>query len=88
MNPYTIFAVEMLGVPDVVATFLTLAAAAFLIEDRKDLASIFSGWDCVQAISNIADASVLALPKGEIWSGDSVSGADATGCAGGSCGIS
>jgi hypothetical protein len=41
INPYTIFAVEMLGVPDIVATFLTLTAVTLLLEDRKNLASVF-----------------------------------------------
>jgi hypothetical protein len=41
LNPYTILAVEMLGVPDVAATCLTLLAVMFFYRKRIVLASMF-----------------------------------------------
>jgi Gpi18-like mannosyltransferase len=41
LNPYTVLAVEMLGVPDVAATCLTLLAVMFLWRKRIVLASMF-----------------------------------------------
>jgi len=41
LNPYTLFAVEMLGVPDVATAFLSLLAVTFLCKRRIILASLF-----------------------------------------------
>jgi hypothetical protein len=41
LNPYTLFAVEMLGVPDVAALFLTVLAVALLHRQRIILAGLF-----------------------------------------------
>jgi len=43
INPYTILAVEMLGVPDVAATFFALAAALFLIVRKPIQAGLALG---------------------------------------------
>jgi len=41
LNPYTVFAVEMLGVPDVATLFLTVLAVTFFYKKRIVLASLF-----------------------------------------------
>lgn len=41
LNPYTILAVEMLGVPDVSATFLALLTVVFVYRERTVLAGMF-----------------------------------------------
>ena len=44
-NPYTVFAIELLGVPDIAATFLALCACLLLVRGRPVLAglSLFAG---------------------------------------------
>jgi len=41
LNPFTTFEIEMLSVPDVAATFLTLVAVFFLLRKREILAGLF-----------------------------------------------
>ena len=44
LNPYSLFAIEYLGVPDVVVTFLTLVAFYMLISRRPLLSGVFLGF--------------------------------------------
>lgn len=43
LNPYSLLAIELLGVPDVVVTFLTLVAFYMLISRRPLLSGVFLG---------------------------------------------
>ena len=43
VNPYSLFSIELLGVPDVVATFLVVMTFLFLISNRHVLAGGFLG---------------------------------------------
>ena len=43
VNPYSLFSIELLGVPDVVATFLVVMTFLFLISNRHVLTGVFLG---------------------------------------------
>jgi hypothetical protein len=43
VNPYSLFSIELLGVPDVVATFLIVMTFLFLISNRHVVAGVFLG---------------------------------------------
>lgn len=58
LNPYSTFAIEMIGVPDIAAAFLTVAAILFLNQKKSIIAGLFLG-----AGIAIKLYSILILPQ-------------------------